>query len=87
MIHYCRAFMRTYRTPEWKLVRDFLNPERDELYHLAVDPEERVNLIHEDRTEVSAVVRHLDQEIRRNMHAVNDSLLETIPTESANDSP
>jgi arylsulfatase A-like enzyme len=80
MIHYSRAFMRTYRTPDWKLVRDFLNPERDELYHLAIDPQERVNLIHADETEVHAVVRRLDQEIRRNMRAINDSLLEQIPT-------
>ena len=37
--HQSRTHMRMFRTPEWKLVRDFLNPERDELYHLAEDPD------------------------------------------------
>lgn len=78
MINYCRAFMRTYRTPEWKLVRDFLDPARDELYHLSVDPEERVNLIGEDRPEIHKVIAHLDREIRRNMNDINDPLLKTI---------
>jgi choline-sulfatase len=37
--------MRVYRTPEWKLMRDFLRPGKDELYHLAEDPGETKNLI------------------------------------------
>ena len=37
--------MRAIRTSSWKLVRDFFNPERDELYHLTEDPGEHVNLI------------------------------------------
>ncbi|MGK0184901.1 MAG: choline-sulfatase [Verrucomicrobiales bacterium] len=43
--HQSRTHMRMYRTKEWKLIRDFLSPERDELYHLASDPAERHNLI------------------------------------------
>lgn len=43
--HYTKTQLRAYRTPEWKLVRDFLNPGKDELYHLAVDPDEHKNLI------------------------------------------
>ena len=43
--HQSRTHMRMLRTPRWKLVRDFLNPERDELYDLAADPEETTNLI------------------------------------------
>lgn len=43
--HYARAELRMIRTPEWKLIRDFLNSGRDELYHLAADPEETRNLI------------------------------------------
>jgi uncharacterized sulfatase len=43
--HYTQAHLRMYRTPEWKLVRDFAQQGRDELYHLAADPEERANLI------------------------------------------
>ena len=43
--HYVTTELRAYRTPEWKLVRDFKNAGRDELYHLASDPAERRNLI------------------------------------------
>ncbi len=34
--------LRTYRTRQWKLVRDFGPDRRDELYHLADDPAEAV---------------------------------------------
>ena len=54
-----------WRTPEWKLVRDFLNPERDELYDLKNDPDENHNLIHEPSPRMQAVVRQLDAQIRR----------------------
>ena len=47
MINYCRAYMRCYRTPQWKLVRDFLNPERHELYDLVHDRAESTNRIHD----------------------------------------
>lgn len=43
--HYAKTQLRAYRTPEWKLVRDFLNVGKDELYHLALDPAEHKNLI------------------------------------------
>lgn len=38
------AKMRMIRTPEWKLVRHYEPDGADELYHLAVDPEEAENL-------------------------------------------
>ncbi len=43
--HQSRTHMRMMRTPRWKLVRDFLNPERDELYDLRADPHETTNAI------------------------------------------
>ena len=54
--HQSRTHMRMYRTPQWKLVRDFLNPERDELYNLESDPAETTNLIHEDSPEIKQVI-------------------------------
>ena len=45
--HTAQADLRMYRTPEWKLIRDFRNLGRDELYHLAKDPDERLNLLHD----------------------------------------
>ena len=44
MHHYQVARMRMIRTPEWKLVRHFETGGQDELYHLAEDPGETLNL-------------------------------------------
>ncbi len=82
MINYCRAFMRTYRTPRWKLVRDFLNPGRDELYDFQADPEERVNLIHDDRAEVRRAIEKLDRKIHEKLKQIGDPLLEQLNAKS-----
>lgn len=49
--HYTSADLRMYRTPEWKLIRDFRNPGKDELYHLTADPAESNNRIGEPSCE------------------------------------
>ena len=49
--------MRMIRTSNWKLVRDFLNPERDELFDLKNDPAESRNVIGQKKNAV--VVREL----------------------------
>lgn len=73
---YCQTDLRAYRTPEWKLVRDFLNPGRDELFHLATDPAESRNRISEvTEPAVRAVVTALDARIRRQMRLQGDPLL------------
>lgn len=71
--HYTETHLRMYRTPEWKLVRDFKNPGRDELYHLAEDPDEDVNLI--DAPEANAIRGELDRRIRARMEAIGDAVL------------
>lgn len=76
MEHYRRADMRIYRTPAWKLVRDFLNPDRDEFYDLQDDPSESTNLIHDTRPEVQAMIKSLHGKILENMRAIGDPLLE-----------
>ena len=78
MINYCRAFMRCYRTSEWKLVRDFLNPDRHELYNLRDDPEESTNRIHDSSPEVKGAVQQLHQRILDQMQAINDPLLKNL---------
>jgi choline-sulfatase len=45
MHHGANTDMRMYRTPEWKLIRDFGRPGMDELYDLKNDPGETKNLI------------------------------------------
>ncbi|MCB1227878.1 MAG: sulfatase-like hydrolase/transferase [Verrucomicrobiales bacterium] len=74
--HQSHTHMRMYRTPEWKLIRDFNNTGRDELYHLAEDPEEKTNLIDDPRPEVKAALAHLHARILEKMKEVGDSVLQ-----------
>ena len=67
--------MRMYRTPQWKLIRDFLNPERDEFYNLETDPAETTNLIHEDSPEIKAQIEKLHAKIIQHMQEINDPVL------------
>ncbi len=78
MINYSKAYMRAYRTPTWKLMRDFLNPGRDELYNLAEDPEEKINRIDDTGEEIRQVIHSLDQKIIEHMKVIQDPLLEKI---------
>ena len=72
--HQSRTHMRMLRTPKWKLVRDFLNPERDEFYDLVADPSETTNLIRHPR--VQSVVARLGERLLARMRAVGDRLAE-----------
>jgi choline-sulfatase len=74
MKHGATAHLRAYRSNDWKLVRDFANPGRDELYHLAADPGEKRNLIGDRRPEVRAVRDRLDGLIRARMNALGDPI-------------
>ncbi len=74
MINYSKAYMRTYRTPEWKLTLDFLNPDRHELYHLTKDPGETQNLINKNSEEVKTVINNLTGRIRAKMRLLGDTL-------------
>ena len=78
MVNYCEAYMRCYRTTEWKLVKDFLNPERDELYHIARDPEENINLIQDCRAEVKAIIKQLEDKLTARMAEINDPVLKGV---------
>jgi uncharacterized sulfatase len=67
--------MRMYRTREWKLMRDFNNEGRDELYHLAVDPDETRNLINDSSPPVKAMLAELDARILARMEETGDPVL------------
>lgn len=82
MINYCRAYMRCFRTPEWKLVRDFLNPERQELYNLRTDPAESENRIQDSSPEARQAVEELDQRILDRMQTIGDPLLDDVRANS-----
>ena len=70
--HQSRTHMRMLRTPRWKLVRDFLNPERDELYDLRADPGETTNLIR--HPQARSVRERLAAKLEVRMNAVGDRL-------------
>ncbi len=76
MVNYCRANMRCIRTPDWKLIRDFHDPKRDELYHLTSDPEENVNRIHDTHPAILEKIEELDKVLKSRMKALGDPLLE-----------
>ncbi|MCC6698190.1 MAG: sulfatase-like hydrolase/transferase [Candidatus Hydrogenedentes bacterium] len=71
--HYAQPQMRMYRTPEWKLIRFFGQPERDELYHLEADPGETTNLAGDPDAKNTRA--WLEQKIQERMEAVGDPLL------------
>ncbi len=73
--HQSTTHMRVYRTADWKLVRDFKNPERDELYHLKADPGEHSNLLRSDDPEAGAALKQLDKAIGDKMREIRDPLL------------
>ena len=67
--------MRSYRTPQWKLTQDFLNPGRDELYDLQADPEETNNLANSQRQDAQIAYKQLAQLIRMKMIELHDPFL------------
>ena len=73
--HQSRTHMRMYRTERWKLVRDFLNPERDEFYDLQEDPAERTNLIGSDRPAVQEAIKRLNEQLLGKMRETGDPVL------------
>lgn len=73
--HYTTADLRAYRTPEWKLVRDFRNSGKDELYHLARDPEEYRNLIASRDAQVQSALKELNEKLLAAMRETNDPVL------------
>jgi uncharacterized sulfatase len=68
--------MRMIRTSNWKLVRDFLNPERDELFDLKNDPAESRNVIAAKKN--ATMVKELHGMIVARMREVEDPVLEQV---------
>jgi choline-sulfatase len=73
--HNTKTYMRALRTPEWKLVRDFLNAGKDELYHLAVDPDETTNLIESTESEAVQARQALHARLLERMKSIKDPVL------------
>jgi uncharacterized sulfatase len=60
-----------------------MDPKRDELYHIALDPEENINLINDSSEEVRQVIEVLHQKILTKMKEINDPLLSEIEVDKA----
>ena len=78
MHHGATTHMRGYRTSRWKLVRDFANPGRGELYNLETDPRESTNLVESDSPLHVRIRKELDRKILKQMHALDDPALAEI---------
>ncbi len=70
--HQTFTHMRMLRTNRWKLVRDFRNPERDELYDLAGDPGETTNLIRHPGSR--GILQRMHRQLIRKMCETGDRL-------------
>ncbi len=79
MHHGATTHMRGYRTAKWKLVRDFQDHNRDELYNLEKDPTEKRNLIDDPNPEVRAVIKAMDALILAEMRGADDPALRLPP--------
>jgi len=75
MKHGAQTHMRAYRTSEWKLIIDFNNPGRAELYDLKQDPKETKNLIDSDDPHVKKIRAELTERIHQGMRELNDPVL------------
>jgi len=73
-----RADMRCVRTSEWKLMCNFLEPFRDELYHIAKDPLEERNLIGSDAADAVAAKKMLRARIIATMRELNDPVVREV---------
>lgn len=66
--------MRMYRTAKWKLIRDFLDPGRDELYDLEADPAEMKNLVQSKDPRVQRARAELHGRILQKMKDNQDTV-------------
>lgn len=71
--------MRMYSDGQYKLLRDFKNPGRDEFYDLINDPEETTNLINSKLSEQQqSIVTKFDQIISEKMRTTSDPLYQAV---------
>lgn len=70
--HQSQTHMRMISNGQWKLIRDFNNQGRDELYNLTKDPAESQNLIDSTDNQVRKIRRQLYQQLIRKMQSIQD---------------
>ncbi len=75
MRHGSKTHMRSWRTPEWKLIVDFLNPGRVELYDLRADPGELTNVASREDSRTRRARAVLSITILEHMRKIGDPAL------------
>jgi len=78
MRHGAKTDMRCWRTDEWKLMIDFANEGRGELYHLTEDPLELKNLFTSKALEATTAREALSKKIMSRLKEIGDPLLVDI---------
>jgi len=78
MKHGASTHMRMLRTPTWKLMIDYQNQGRAELYDLVSDPHETRNLVAAEDPAVAAAIARLRGKIHDRMRQLNDPALALI---------
>ena len=73
-LHQSKTQMRCWRTSQYKLIRDFKSPERDEFYDLVNDPGETTNLAETEDESLQNVMKEYDTQIRAKMREVGDEV-------------
>ena len=72
--HQSQTHMRMVSNGAWKLIRDFKNQGRDELYDLRMDPAESTNLIDSQSEEIVKVRQQLHQQLIQKMNSIGDKV-------------
>ena len=76
MKHGATTQMCAVRTPQWKLMIDFQNPGREELYDLVGDPQERSDLSDSNHPDVHRIKEQLRKRILNKVREINAQDLE-----------
>ncbi len=72
MKHGAQTHMRAWRTPKWKLMLDFHNEGRAELYNLENDVAETTNLMDSNDPKIQQVKKLLTDRITQRMREIGD---------------
>jgi len=72
------AWMRSYRTAEWKVMIDFRNSGRGDLYDLKKDPDEKNNLYHSKNSKHQKIINDYREIIIKKMKDLKDPKLQSI---------
>ncbi|WP_163937831.1 sulfatase-like hydrolase/transferase [Paraferrimonas sp. SM1919] len=73
--HQSKSGMRMYSDGRYKLVKDFINTDRDEFYDLSRDPAETTNIINTNNALELSIIKSFNEKITAKMAATNDPLL------------